>query len=246
MFDANDATRIFPRRSGEIARKRLANEPLGAAVPGSLGVRRVAEEEVDAAVADLGERSDVRLEPVDGRVVELPVPGVHDASGGGLDDERGRVRDRARHPHQLDAERIRAAAARHLAQRGLSSDFCPSPCSSSLDFTSASVSGVAITASTSTSRRRYGSPPTWSSSVREHDGADAAPLEVADVRQQEVDTEVLVAREGEPRVDDDDLVPELVDGHVLTDLAEAAERNDPQRVAHGLKSHGRRPDEPGA
>ena len=71
-------------------------------------------------------------------------------------------------------------------------------------------------------------------SVREHDGADAAPLEVADVRQQEVDTEVLVAREGEPRVDDDDLVPELVDGHVLADLAEAAERDDPQRVAHGL------------
>ena len=70
--------------------------------------------------------------------------------------------------------------------------------------------------------------------VREHDGAHAATFEVADVRQQEIDAEVLVAREGETGVHDDDLVPELVDGHVLADLAEAAERNDPQRVAHGL------------
>ena len=105
MFDANDATRILPRRSGKIARNASPDEPLGARVSGSLGVRRVAEEEVDAAVADLRERADVRLEPVDGRVVELPVPGVHDPSGGGLDDERGGVRDRVRHPHELDAER---------------------------------------------------------------------------------------------------------------------------------------------
>ena len=45
-------------------------------------------------------------------------------------------------------------------EAAISSDFCASPCSSSFDFTSASVSGVAMTDSTSTSRRRYGSPPT--------------------------------------------------------------------------------------
>ena len=43
---------------------------------------------------------------------------------------------------------------------------------------------------------------------------------------------MLVAREREPGVDDDDLVADLVDGHVLADLAEAAERDDPERVAH--------------
>ena len=59
--------------------------------------------------------------------------------------------------------------------------------------------------------------------VREDDGVDAAVAEVADVRQDEVDAEVLVAREGEARVDDDDLVAVLVDGHVLADLAEAAQ-----------------------
>ena len=42
--------------------------------------------------------------------------------------------------------------------------------------------------------------------VREHDGAHLAPVEVAEVGQDEVDAEVLVAREGEPGVDDEDLV----------------------------------------
>ena len=68
--------------------------------------------------------------------------------------------------------------------------------------------------------------------VREDDRADAAALEVADVREQEIDTEMLVAREREPRVDDDQLARRLVHGHVLADLAEAAERDDAQRVAH--------------
>ena len=68
--------------------------------------------------------------------------------------------------------------------------------------------------------------------VRQDDGVDAAVAQVADVREDGVHAEVLVAREGEPGVDDDDLVAVLVDGHVLPDLAEAAERDDAER-AHG-------------
>ena len=74
--------------------------------------------------------------------------------------------------------------------------------------------------------------------VREDDRANAPPFEVADVREQEVDAEVLVARERETRVDDDHLSPGLVDRHVLADLAEAAERDDAQRVAHRGESTG--------
>ena len=51
--------------------------------------------------------------------------------------------------------------------------------------------------------------------------------QVGKVRQDEVDAEVLVAREREPGVDDDDGAVGLVHGHVLADLAEAAERDDP-------------------
>ena len=78
--------------------------------------------------------------------------------------------------------------------------------------------------------------------VREHDAADhvLALAEVREVRQDEVDAEVLVAREREPGVDDDDRVVRLVDGHVLADLAEAAERDDPAD-AHRGRSLGARP-----
>ncbi len=57
--------------------------------------------------------------------------------------------------------------------------------------------------------------------VGEDDGAHpvGAVLEVAEVRQHEVDAEVLVAREGKAGVDDDDVLAELEDGHVLSDLA---------------------------
>ena len=41
---------------------------------------------------------------------------------------------------------------------------------------------------------------------------------------------MLVPREREPRVDDDDLAAVLEDGHVLADLAEAAERDDADAI----------------
>jgi hypothetical protein len=39
---------------------------------------------------------------------------------------------------------------------------------------------------------------------------------------------MLVSREGEPGIHDEQLAGRLVDGHVLADLAEAAERDDPK------------------
>ena len=64
--------------------------------------------------------------------------------------------------------------------------------------------------------------------VGEHDRAHhlLAVSEIGEVRQDEVDAEMLVPRKGEPGVDHDDRSVRLVDGHVLPDLAEAAERND--------------------
>ena len=64
--------------------------------------------------------------------------------------------------------------------------------------------------------------------VGQHDGEHRAVDEVRDVREDEVDAEVLVAREREARVDHDPLVADLEHGHVLADLAEPAERDDAQ------------------
>ena len=105
MFDANDATRIFPRRSGKIERNASPTSRSEPVFPGR-----------SAFVESPSRRSTPRLpisasvptsvfEPVDGRVVELPVAGVDDPAGGRLDHERDGVRDRVRHPDELDPER---------------------------------------------------------------------------------------------------------------------------------------------
>ena len=61
--------------------------------------------------------------------------------------------------------------------------------------------------------------------VREDHREHVAVAQVAEVGEDEVDAEVLVAREREAGVDDDRLAAELEDGHVLPDLAESAERD---------------------
>ena len=73
--------------------------------------------------------------------------------------------------------------------------------------------------------------------VREHDCPDLALTlaQVLEVGQNEVDAEVLVAREGEAGVDDDDPVVALHHRHVLPDLAQAAERNDARALGHARK-----------
>ena len=59
----------------------------------------------------------------------------------------------------------------------------------------------------------------------------AALLEVGDVGHDEVDAEHLLVGEHQPAVDDDDVVAVLEDVHVLADLADAAERDDAERLA---------------
>jgi hypothetical protein len=57
--------------------------------------------------------------------------------------------------------------------------------------------------------------------VREHHRPQLRPAsrEVGEVGEDEVDAELLVSREREPGVDDEQLAPRLEDGHVPPDLA---------------------------
>ena len=70
--------------------------------------------------------------------------------------------------------------------------------------------------------------------VREHDGADPLVVQVPEVRQDQIDAEMLVARERHARVDDDPVVADLVDGHVLAHFSEPAERDHAQTSAIGV------------
>ena len=134
--------------------ERLADDALGAGEARPLGVRRVAEQQVDATIPELGERADVGAQAVDRRVVELPVARVEDAA---------RPAFRGRSPTASGTEcDIRTISIRN-GPRSIGPESGPtsrssaafrSPCSSSFDLTSPSVSLVASTRLTRTSRRR--------------------------------------------------------------------------------------------
>ena len=200
--------------------------------PGALGVRRVGEQQVDAAVAELGEPPDVGLQAVDRCVVELPVAGVKDAAGRRLDREADGVGNRVRHADELDAERAeidRTCIGIGLAQLGRAQE------------------PVLVELRLDEAERQPRRPDLrdlhFAEEVRQrtdvvlvrvgqHDRANRAVAQVAEVGKDQVDPEVLVARERHAGVDDDALVAELIDRHVLADLAQPAERDHTQYVCH--------------
>ena len=67
--------------------------------------------------------------------------------------------------------------------------------------------------------------------VRQDDRQDVAVVEVAEVRQDQVDAEVLVTWKGKPGIDHEQLVGDLEDGHVLADLAQTAQRDHAQDLS---------------
>ena len=105
MFEANDAISTRPSRRGRIVRNASPTVRSDDVTPGPLGVRRVAEHQVDALVPELREPADVGAEPVDGRVVDLVVAGEEDPAAGRVEHDRDRVRNGMRHAHELRLER---------------------------------------------------------------------------------------------------------------------------------------------
>ena len=159
MFEANDATRIFPVRSGKIERNASPTSRSEPVFPGR-----------SAFVESPRSRSTPRF-PISASVptsVFSPSTGVWSS----FQSPVWTTRPAAVSITSAAESGIECATRTSSTRNGpsssgaspgsaaTSSDFWPSPCSSSFDFTSASVSGVATTASTSTSRRRYGRPPT--------------------------------------------------------------------------------------
>ena len=220
--------------------ERLPDEPLRPGVAGPLGVRRVSQQEVDAEVAELGETAHVGLEAVDGRVVDLVVRRVEDAPAAHLDDDAGVVGYRVRHPHELEAERpfldrpvlrphldeLRAVGQLVLGELRLDEaerqPGADDPRHVHLAQEVRQAAHVILVR------------------VREHDGIDWAPAvgEVRDVGEYEVDAEVLVAREREAGVDHEAAAVALDHRHVLSHLAEAAERDDADGVGHRVPVYG--------
>jgi hypothetical protein len=58
--------------------KDLADRALGLRHARALGIRRIAEEDVDAAVSQVGQAAEIGAKAVHGRVIDLVVTGVDD------------------------------------------------------------------------------------------------------------------------------------------------------------------------
>ena len=211
----------------------FADESLRARVAGPLGVRGVAEHEIHSEVAELGETAHIGLEAVDGRVVDFVVRRVEDALSAHLHDDAGVVGYRVRHPHELEAERAflhRSVLRPHLDQLRAVGELvlgelrldeaerqprAEDPRHVDLAQEVRQAAHVILVR------------------VRQHDRVHGAPAvdEIRDVGQDEVDAEMLVARKRKAGVDHEAAAIALDHGHVLSHLAEAAERDDADGAA---------------
>ena len=75
---------------------------------GHLGVGRVGHEQVDALLAEPGERAQVGDPAVERQLVHLEVAGVQHQAGAGADRDRERVGDRVVDRDELEVERAEA------------------------------------------------------------------------------------------------------------------------------------------
>ena len=159
MFEANDATRMRPLRSGKSVRNASPTSRSEPVFPGR-----------SAFVESPSRRSTPRL-PISASFptsVLRPSTGVWSSFQSPVCTTRpAAVSMTSATESGMECATRTSSIRNGPSSRGsspgsasMSSAAWPSPCSSSFDFTSPSVSRVATTFSTSISRSRYGSPPT--------------------------------------------------------------------------------------
>src|SRR6478735_7026965 len=202
---------------------------LGRGEAGDVGVRRVGEEQVDALLPQPREGAQVGEAAVERQLVHLEVAGVQQRAGLGAHEHGERVGDGVvdrdelevedaellalalldRHRERLDAVLLELGLDEGEGQRG------------------ADERDVALEAQQVRDRTDV-----VLVAVRQDDGLDVVEsvLDVGEVGEDEGEAGVVVLGEEHAAVDDEQPALRLDDGHVAADLAEPAERDDPQAV----------------
>ena len=224
-------------RSGMIWRKASPTSALRAGDARALGVRRVAEQQVDAAVAELGEPADVGAagrRPACGRACSRRCGGsgrrgVSSATATESGIECATRTNSTPERPELDRRALRIGLAQlGGAQQAVLVEL-------RLDRARASA-GSPRPPGRATSRSRYGSAPTWSSCPCVSTTARTRPVAVGQVREvgQDRGRRRGARRAGtQARRRRRSRSPSAsIHGHVLADLAEAAERDDPGASGH--------------
>ncbi len=207
--------------------QRRADLDLRARVTGSVDVRGVRAEHGHALLAELGEARGVGWLAVERARIELEVARVDDHAGRGADGQAHAIGDGVRHADRLDRERpehercarphraqvrllVEAVLAQLLGHQCLRQWRRVDRDAGGFEQVGQRADVVLVT-------------------VREDDGAEAVALgeRVGKVGNDVVDSRQLVVGKHEAAIDGDHVIATLDEHHVQPDLAEAAERDEP-------------------
>ena len=206
----------------------LADGALRGRVAGILGPRRIRHQAEHTLLAEAGQVVEVGELAVDRGVIELEVAGVDDISEGRPDAQAHGIGDGVTDAEGPDVEVPQLDGVPRLQRQ---------------ERVVAELVLLELVAQQSACQRggvdrharELGQDVGQSADVvlvgmGDDEGLDALTLvtQVGDVGHDQVDAVHLLLGEHQPAVDDDDLVGELEHGHVLADLADAAEGDDPQ------------------
>ena len=229
MFEAKQVTMMRPGQRANTSSQARAHARLRQRHAGPVRVRRVPAEQQQPLAAELGEPRDVGGHAVHRRLVELVVAGhQHRAELGGERDREG-VRDRVRHLHHLDRERagVEGLAGEHVLDRHVLQPVLVELRAHHRGGERASVDGRGAVELAQHERQRA---HVVLVPVGEHDRVDVlgALAQVGEVRQHQVDPELVRRGEHQAGVHHHDAAVVLDDHHVLPDLPEPAQRQDPE------------------
>ncbi len=192
-----------------------------------LRVRGVGEEEVDAFLAQPGERVEVREAVVQRELVHLEVACVDHQAGGRADRDGQGVRDGVVDGDELAVEGADALAVplRHLKGVGADAVLLELGLDEGEGQLGADQRDVRLLA-----QEEGDAADVVLVAVGEDDALDVveAVPDGREVRQDQVDSGLLLLREEHSAVDDQQAAAVLEDRHVSADFAEAAQRGDPQ------------------
>ena len=205
---------------------------------GDLGVGGVGQEEVDPLLPQPGERAQVGDPPVQRQLVHLEVAGVQHEAGTGADRHGQRVGDGVVDGHELEVERSERdpVALADLVVDGLLepvlAQLAAEQGQGQLRADERDVAALAQEV-----RRRADVVLVAVGEDERLDLVEPVP-DRSEVGEDQVDARVAVLREEDPAVDDEQAAVVLEDGHVAADLAQPAERDDPQTPRRQLAGRG--------
>ena len=212
--------------------ERLADDLLARGVARALDVGRVAHQREQTLLAQLADAHEVDHLAGDRRQVDLEVARVQDGAERRGDGERYRIRDRMVGVDELDLEA--AEPDRVTGADMVELDLLGHPVLGELGLDDAAGQTGRIDRRVAFAQNIRDSADVVLMAVRDDVAAQLVDvaLEVGRIRDDEVYAEHVVVRERDAAVDDDDIPAVLVDGHVLADLVETAERYDLQFFFH--------------